>query len=518
MAPPTKCLYETLQIPVTATESEIKKAYRLQALTHHPDKNPDRQEQAEEAFKQIQHAYDVLSDPHERAWYDAHRDQILRGKDPNSEETQVSSATEVNLFAYFSSSAWKGYDGDGGFYDVFRTLFEQLWKEETAASEKQKARPVPKFGNADTPWDEVRNFYQEWEPFSSSKSFAFADKWNLADAPNREYRRAMEKENKRQRAKFKKEFNSNVRELVKFVKKRDPRVVKRREQDEREREERERARKERETIENEERRDEAQRVREAREAVLEEDAEALDEILAGIALDEKLERRRQRRKARGSDQDSAGDTREEQDGADSTSEDEKQFSSEEEDVLEDLYCVACKKAFRTSAQKADHERSKKHKAAMTKMKQRVLKEEEDYLARKDSEDDVDQGLPEPSEDKDSSTATAHTVASKKKKKRRARMQSTSLLEEEEGGMDDDHDVKDEPNGPKEKEDEAEEKTEQKERILSKKEKRKLREEKKKATTAVHKCNVCAEEFSSRTKLMKHVNAEGHALHVERRRR
>ncbi|KAI0565911.1 Heat shock protein tDnaJ [Gracilaria domingensis] len=517
MAPPTKCLYETLQIPVTATESEIKKAYRLQALAHHPDKNPDRQEQAEEAFKQIQHAYGVLSDPHERAWYDAHRDQILRGKDPNSEETQASSATEVNLFAYFSSSAWKGYEGDGGFYDVFQTLFEQLWKEETAASEKEKARPAPSFGSADTPWEEVREFYQEWEPFSSSKSFAFADKWNLADAPNREYRRAMEKENKRQRAKFKKEFNNDVRELVKFVKKRDPRVIKRREQEEREREAREKARKERETIEKEERRDEAQRVREAREAVLEEDADALDEILAGIALDEKIERRQQRRKARGtSDQESESDTQDEQEEDDSAVEDEEQFSSEEEAVLEDLYCVACKKAFRTLAQKADHERSKKHKTAMTKMKRQVLKEEEDYLAMSGVDAGDDQHISEPSGDIHSPPFDAQTSKSKKKRKRKAKMQTSAVLEEQ--YVDEGQEDESEPSGPNEGEKEScEGKPESKQRVLSKKEKRKLREEKKKAAATVHKCNVCAEEFPSRTKLMKHVNTMGHALHVERRR-
>ncbi|CAN8067281.1 unnamed protein product [Agarophyton chilense] len=517
MAPPSKCLYETLKIALTATESEIKKAYRLQALTHHPDKNPERQEQAEEVFKQIQNAYDVLSDPHERAWYDAHRDQILRGKDPNSEEVQASSATEVNLFAYFSSSAWKGYDGEGGFYDVFQTLFDQLWKEETATSEKQRAKPTHKFGNGDTPWEEVREFYQEWEPFSSSKSFGFADKWNLADAPNREYRRAMEKENKRQRAKLKKEFNNDVRELVKFVKKRDHRVIRRRAEEEKERKERERVRKHKETIEKEERRGEAQRVREAREAVLEEDADALDEILAGIALDEKIERRQQRKRAKGaSDEETDSDTEEEEDIDDASVGDDDQFSSEEEELIEDLYCVACKKSFRTSAQKADHERSKKHKAAMTKMKRQVLREEKDYLAMEDPRDSVDQRVSEPSEDF-SAAAFAQMPESKKKRKRKVRMQQATKFEEEAVG--DEPESESEQTGLNEEEEKEvdEGKRKHEERVLSKKEKRKLREEKKKAAGAVHKCNVCAEEFPSRTKLMKHVNAKGHALHTERRR-
>ncbi|PXF47736.1 DnaJ-like [Gracilariopsis chorda] len=518
MAPPPKCLYETLQISTSATDAEIKKAYRIQALAHHPDKNPDRQEQAEETFKAIQHAYGVLSDPHERAWYDAHRDQILRGKDPVSGESQPSSATEANLFAYFSNSAWKGYDGEGGFYNVFETLFEQLWREETAASHKEKARPAPKFGNASTPWEEVRSFYQEWEPFSSSKSFAFGDKWNLADAPNREYRRAMEKENKKQRAKFKKEFNNNVRELVKFVKKRDPRVIKRREQEEKEREEREEARKQNEEMEKEKKRDEAQRVKEAREAVLEEDADALDEILAGIALDEKIERRKQRRRARGTDDDGDDDTPDDDEQNDDSDVDEHdQFSSEEE-LVEDLYCIACKKVFRTAAQRADHERSKKHKAATAKMKRQVLQEEEQFVGEGEKSDTDAQGMEDNVAADEGYSASAASSKSKKKRKRKARMQSYSSLKEdgaEEGQGLADHNANSERDEKEEGRGDAE--AEPKEKVLSKKEKRKLREEKKKAAAAVHKCNVCSEQFPSRSKLMKHVNDVGHALHVERRR-
>lgn len=42
------------------------------------DKNPDRVAEATREFAALQHAYSVLSDPHERAWYDGHREQILR--------------------------------------------------------------------------------------------------------------------------------------------------------------------------------------------------------------------------------------------------------------------------------------------------------------------------------------------------------------------------------------------------------------------------------------------------------
>jgi len=60
--------------------------------------------------------------------------------------------------------------------------------------------------------------------FCSRKAFGHADQWNPKDASNRQVRRAMEQENKKARQAAKKEFNAEVRQLVKFVQKRDPRV------------------------------------------------------------------------------------------------------------------------------------------------------------------------------------------------------------------------------------------------------------------------------------------------------
>ena len=53
--------YEILGVPRTATEDEIKKAYRKLARKHHPDVNPN-DKSAEEKFKKINEAYEVLSD------------------------------------------------------------------------------------------------------------------------------------------------------------------------------------------------------------------------------------------------------------------------------------------------------------------------------------------------------------------------------------------------------------------------------------------------------------------------
>jgi DnaJ homolog subfamily A member 5 len=64
----------------------IKKAYRKKALELHPDRNFGDVEAATTKFAEVQSAYEVLSDPQERAWYDSHRDSILRGDSGPAED------------------------------------------------------------------------------------------------------------------------------------------------------------------------------------------------------------------------------------------------------------------------------------------------------------------------------------------------------------------------------------------------------------------------------------------------
>src|ERR1051325_10541782 len=70
--------YATLEIGRSASEDEIKSAYRKLAMRYHPDRNNGSAD-AEEKFKQITEAYDVLRDPNKRAAYDRFGEAGLRG-------------------------------------------------------------------------------------------------------------------------------------------------------------------------------------------------------------------------------------------------------------------------------------------------------------------------------------------------------------------------------------------------------------------------------------------------------
>ena len=62
--------YKVLGVSRDASDADIKKAYRKEALRWHPDKNPDDKERAERKFKEVANAFKVLSDPNERAHFD----------------------------------------------------------------------------------------------------------------------------------------------------------------------------------------------------------------------------------------------------------------------------------------------------------------------------------------------------------------------------------------------------------------------------------------------------------------
>ena len=182
-------------------------------------------------FAEVQSAYEILSDPQERAWYDSHRDAILRGSNDTAGEqfehnVRITTANDIlKLFTLFNARV-DFSDSPTGFYGVLREMFDTLAKEEELACEWEglDALAYPSFGHASDDYEDVvRPFYAIWTGFSTKKSFSWANVYRYSEAPDRRVRRMMEKENKRLREDGIREFNDAVRSLVAFVKKRDHR-------------------------------------------------------------------------------------------------------------------------------------------------------------------------------------------------------------------------------------------------------------------------------------------------------
>uniref|UniRef100_A0A9J7Z6W2 DnaJ homolog subfamily C member 21 n=1 Tax=Cyprinus carpio carpio TaxID=630221 RepID=A0A9J7Z6W2_CYPCA len=216
-----KCHYEALGVKRDASDDDLKKAYRKLALKWHPDKNLDNAEEAAEEFKLIQAAYDVLSDPQER--YDNHREALLKGG--VSGEYQDDS---IDLLQFFTVTCYSGYgDDEKGFYTIYRNVFETIAKEEMEHSkdEEEDEEQFPSFGESHSDYDTVVHlFYGYWQSFCTRKNFAWKEEYDSRQASNRWEKRAMEKENKKNRDKARKEHSELVRQLVAFVRKRDKRV------------------------------------------------------------------------------------------------------------------------------------------------------------------------------------------------------------------------------------------------------------------------------------------------------
>jgi molecular chaperone DnaJ len=101
--------YQTLGVPRTASDDEIKKAYRKLAMTYHPDRNNGAKE-AEEKFKAITEAYDVLRDADKRALYDRYGEAGLRGGAGGFHHVDLSEALSIFM---------RDLGGLGGLGDLF---------------------------------------------------------------------------------------------------------------------------------------------------------------------------------------------------------------------------------------------------------------------------------------------------------------------------------------------------------------------------------------------------------------
>lgn len=109
-----KDYYKTLGISPTASEEEIKKAYRKMALKYHPDKN--KCPSAEEKFKQVAEAYDVLSDSKKRRMYDKYGENGIRngtGSGANGGFSYTFQSDPREMFeSFFGPDPFSGFDDD----------------------------------------------------------------------------------------------------------------------------------------------------------------------------------------------------------------------------------------------------------------------------------------------------------------------------------------------------------------------------------------------------------------------
>ncbi|XP_068960591.1 dnaJ homolog subfamily B member 2 isoform X2 [Petaurus breviceps papuanus] len=138
--------YEILDVPPSASPDDIKKAYRKKALQWHPDKNPDNKEFAEQKFKEVAEAYEVLSDKNKRDLYDRY------GKD--------------GLSGAGSESPWAG---SGGFTFTFRNPDDVF--REFFGGQDPFADFFDDFGPGQSPL-RSRAFFGFSSPFSSRPAFA----------------------------------------------------------------------------------------------------------------------------------------------------------------------------------------------------------------------------------------------------------------------------------------------------------------------------------------------------------
>jgi len=143
MAPKYRDYYKALGVPRTATDEQLHDAFRRLARKHHPDVNPGNKS-AEEKFKAITEAYEVLGDPAKRRHYDSLGDQWKAGQEfspPSGWET---------LFRFGRgrrpAAAQGAAKSRGGFSDFFNSLFGGRGKDsnprpETTAPAEEAPRP-----------------------------------------------------------------------------------------------------------------------------------------------------------------------------------------------------------------------------------------------------------------------------------------------------------------------------------------------------------------------------------------
>lgn len=521
-----KCHYEILGVKRDAGDDDLKKAYRKLALKWHPDKNLDNAEEAAEQFKLIQAAYDVLSDPQERAWYDNHREALLKGGISGDYEDD-----SIDLLQYFTVSCFSGYgDDEKGFYTVYRNLFESIVKEEMEHSkveDEDDEEEFPPFGDSESDYDTVVHvFYGYWQSFCTRKNFAWKEEYDTRQASNRWEKRAMEKENKKTREKARKERNELVRQLVAFVRKRDRRVQAHRK------------------LVEEQNAEKIKKVEELRRKQKLNQAKLAEEYKeqSWAAMSE-LEKELQQIEAQyGEEFGDASESEEEELDMDTREKNSEEGDAEQpdgdeltiDDYYDGLYCPACDKSFKSDKAMKNHEKSKKHREMVALLRQQLEEEEESLGLNVDEKDgrEEENGQEEEEEDEEEDKPRQKLSKKQKRKKKQQKVVQQSAPEEAE------EEEKPKPTTCEEEAPEKSENTTEPEtqddppptevsqkssgKTKGKKAGGKDKPKNVKSNTGGEqitekevnlRCVTCNNEFSTRNKLFDHLKTSGHATAV-----
>lgn len=131
-----KDYYAMLGVAKSASEKDIKSAYRRLARKWHPDANPNSQKEAEEKFKEISEAYEVLGDPQKRRKYD------MLGSDWQQAAQQAEAQRQYRTQFEHEGFDFGGFGGGSGFSDFFDLFFSGIGRRPPATSVADRGQDI----------------------------------------------------------------------------------------------------------------------------------------------------------------------------------------------------------------------------------------------------------------------------------------------------------------------------------------------------------------------------------------
>ncbi|XP_040582760.1 dnaJ homolog subfamily C member 21 [Lepeophtheirus salmonis] len=196
-----ECLYSTLGVSPNAKAEDIKKAY-LNAMSKY------RKGESEERTQKVQQAYEVLSDSHERSWYDINRDEILKIN------LAPSTQSLLDLTPYFLETC---FDSLEDFYVVYSKVFNNINLEDKIFFGTNRLK-YPSFGDYSSSKEVWNKFYHFFENYSSALAFQWLRKQNPGSIERL----------KSTPSQMRIKRNETVKALAQYIRSKDHRCIRRR--------------------------------------------------------------------------------------------------------------------------------------------------------------------------------------------------------------------------------------------------------------------------------------------------